>query len=437
MTNDCLIFRAEKKVDVEKSVENLFLDRLSLLFARIKNDKRKTPRHVTATCLVPCDSRWDVYIAKNDGLQESEKSFAKELQDWIREEANSKTLFNDDHYSDELSIDEEDELTETFDSEARPMAIRMAEFWTDRVNYYARESKDAWDRMNQSGDAKTSIENYFQNRDQKFTKQRFDRDWDKAAKLAQYLRDRPTDTAITTNFLVKFYRFWNRKEREDWYKPLESELREARDFRKCIRYMEMLGMPISTWNAFVRFRKLPNYKTIHLIAIDKPIFDESRLDKSGIIKVFNWWKTKNSITASSLPLGNLERMSIEPELFFHCELQILTLLTLVYSERAHHFIGCSKLSCESCWQILRHDGQFTTRGSHHKVSANCAFPFPSHLESIGRRIRHMQSAWKKTIFSDSIYRSHLSIDDTDQAPTRWNVVAEVSCQTHVCTSEAD
>ena len=313
------------------------------------------------------------------------------------------------------------------------MTIRMAEFWKDRVKYYVRESQAAWDSMNQSGDAKTSIENYFQKRDQKFTKKRFDRDWDKAAKLVQYLRHKSAETAITIKFLVKFYRFWNRKEREDWHKPLESELTKAKDFRKCIRYMEMLGMPISTWNAFVRFRKQPNYETIHLIAIDKPIFDESRLDKSGIIKVFKWWKTKNSITKSSLPLENLERMDIGPELFFHCELQILTLLTLKYSKRGHHFIGCSKLSCESCWQILRHDAQFTTRGSHHKVSANCAFPFPSHLESIGRRIMHMQSAWKKIVLSDSIYRSDLLIDDTDQAPTRWNVVAEVSCQTHVRT----
>lgn len=175
----------------------------------------------------------------------------------------------------------------------------------------------------------------------------------------------------------------------------------------------MLGMSISIWNAFARFRKLSNYKIIYLIAIDKSIFDESRLDKGDIIKVFNWWKTKNSIIKSSLPLESLERMNNESELFFHCELQILNLLTLIHSERGYYFIGCSKLSCESCWQILRHDEQFITRGSHYKISANCAFLFPSHLESIERRIRYMQSTWKQTIFLDSIYRKHISIDDTD------------------------
>jgi OTT_1508-like deaminase len=429
---------------VETSVENLFLDRLALLFARIKTDDRKTPANVTATCLVRHDSRLDVYIAKNDGLQdgnevssESEKAFAKKLQDWIREEANSEALFDDDDDDDVSSVDEEDESNESVDGEAEPMFIRMAIFWKDRVNYYVKESKDAWDRMNQRGDAKTNVESYFQMWDEKFTKERFHRDWDRAAKLAHYLRNRPANEAITTKFLVKFYRFWNRSGREDWHKPLESELTEARNFRKCVRYMEMLGTPISTWKACMRFRKLPNYKTVHLIAIDKPIFEESRLDKSSIIKVLKWWKTRNSLINVSLPLANLQRMDIEPELFFHCELQILTLLTLKYPTCGHYFIGCSKLSCESCWQILRNDEQFTTRGSHHKVSANCAFPFPSELETIGRSIRQMQWAWKKTFFSDSIYRSNLPFDDTDQARTRWNTIAEVSCQTHMHAPETN
>lgn len=427
------------------SVENLFLDRLSLLFARIKTNGRKTPANVTATCLMRHDSRWEVYIAKNDGLQdgnevspESEKSFAKKLQDWIREEANHETLFDGDDDSDESSIDEEDESIESIDSEAEPMAIRMANFWKDRVNYYVKGSKDAWDRLNQKRDAKIRVENYFQMQDQNFTEERFYRDWDKAAKLARFLRDRPTDKAITTKFLAKFFRFCNRSGREDWQKPLKSEPREARDFRKCIRYMEMLGMPIIIWEACVRFRKLPEYKTVHLIAIDKPIFDELRLDKNSIINIFKWWATKHNASKVILPRASLESMRIEPELFFHCELQILTLLTsLIHQKRGHYFIGCSKLSCESCWQILKNDAQFTTRGSHHKVSANCAFPFPSKLEPIGRSIRQMQSAWKKMIFSDSIKRSNVQIDDTDQALPRLNALAEVSSQTHVHAPETD
>ena len=394
------------------------------------------------------DSSWDVFIAKNDGLQdgnevspEGEKTFAKKLQDWIREGADKEDMLldDDDDDDDKSSTVEGDESIESFDSEAGPMAVRMANFWKDRINYYVKKSQEAW-RSLENSDARARIESHFQERDQKFTRERFDRDWDEAAKLARYLRDRPASQAITKRFLVKFYRFWDRTDREDWQKPLESDPAEARNFRKCIRYMEMLGMPISIWKACVRFRNLPDYKTVHLIAVDKPIFEESRLDKKNIIRTLEWWNMKHSFTRAglpSLPVEGLKSMELEPELFFHCELQILTLLTLKYPKLVHYFIGCSKLSCESCWQILNKDAQFTTRGSHHKVSANCAFPFPSHLETIGKSIRQMQSAWKKIVLSDLIDRSNIPIDDTDQAPTRWSATAKVSCSSPTCALESD
>ncbi|MCJ1469880.1 hypothetical protein MMC07_008524 [Pseudocyphellaria aurata] len=394
--------QAETKVDPETSVENLFLDRLALLFARIKTNSKKTPANVTATCLVRrTGSRWNVFIAKNGGLQESEKSFAKKLQDWIQEEANN----------------EGEESVKSFGSGTEHMAIEMANFWKDRIKYYVKGSKVAWNSINQS---KTIVERYFQTQDQKFTKKRFDQDWAEAEKLARYLLD---ERAVTMEFLTKFYDFWNRKDREDWHKPPEPKDAKPQAFRKCIRYMQMLGMPISTWKACVRFQRLAKDKTVHLIAINKPTFDESKLDKQSIMRVFQWWKTKHSIVKDRLEPVMRQLTGREPELFFHCELQILTLLMLKYPKRGHHFIGCSKLSCESCWQILKNVENFTTRGSHRKVSANCAFPFPESLTSIGKSMRLMQSAWKETILSDSIH-GNVQIDDTDQAATRRNAVAE-------------
>lgn len=421
-------------MDLETSEENLFLDRLALLFARIKTKSKKTPANVTATCLVRHESRWNVFIAKNGGLQdgnevspESEKSFAKKIQDWIQEEANNEALPDDNNKANESLTYKGEESVKSFGSGTEPMAIKMANFWKDRIKYYVKGSKDAWNSINQS---KTSVERYFQTQDQKFTKERFDRDWAEAEKLVRYFPDGPADIAITMEFLTKFYDFWNRKEREDWHKPPEPKNAKPQAFRKCIRYMEMLGMPISIWKACVRFRRLAKDRTVYLIAINKPIFDESKLDKQSIMKVFEWWKTKHNIIRDRLEPVTRRFTDRESELFFHCELQILTLLTLEYPKCGHHFIGCSKLSCESCWQILKNDETFTTRGSHHKVSANCAFPFPESLTNIGKSMRLMQSAWKKTILSDSIH-GNLQIDDTDQAVTRWNAVAEVSDRTHV------
>ena len=67
---------------------DLYFDRLSLLFVRIKNNSLESRANITTTCLMRYNSHWDVYIVKDDGLQnsnevspESEKSFAKKLQD--------------------------------------------------------------------------------------------------------------------------------------------------------------------------------------------------------------------------------------------------------------------------------------------------------------------------------------------------------------------
>jgi hypothetical protein len=46
-TNELSFHWIEIKPDEEKSVENVFLDRLALLFARIKKKKSKTPVNVT------------------------------------------------------------------------------------------------------------------------------------------------------------------------------------------------------------------------------------------------------------------------------------------------------------------------------------------------------------------------------------------------------
>lgn len=61
------------------------------------------------------------------------------------------------------------------------------------------------------------------------------------------------------------------------------------------------------------------------------------------------------------------------DLNFHCELQILEPLSTI--NRAHTYIGVSKLSCYLCGLILEQQSyRFKSRGSHSQISANCMFP---------------------------------------------------------------
>ena len=388
--------------------EDHFLDRLALLFARVK--KQRVPHNVTATTLLKERSNWTVLITKNAGPQAGEEDFAGKLTKWFE-------------LRDEKFLNPTKKNTYWLD---------LLNFWQERIIYYAENAPKRWDIISP---AKEDINEYFRKlMGESFRQKDFDSDWEALSKLASesQLRMKPLDVqAVDPRIWVKWYNFWDRPRRQS-YPPVQihpqeqppkpsranklhgesfpvsepSQQREtglnaeagqsksnqanepsdvkklspdmyAHHFRKCLHYMEMLGMPVSIWKSLQSFEERREDNNVRITFVKKPRLATGpagdKLDEKAITRVLNKWKTDGKVITDVETL--LNHLQKEKQLFFHCELQVLYLLEQLGSEVSKHkFIGCSKLSCYMCWRILS-DNQYKTRHSHFQIYSNCAYPF--------------------------------------------------------------
>ncbi len=384
------------KKESEKQVK-IFLDRLALLCAHTK--KRNTQKHVTTTGLVEDAGECSIYIAKNDGLRDTDLAFVKCLENWLNKRTDSGA-----------------EASEHDDT----MWIRMVNFWQSRINYYAQEVEKLWKKI---GDAEMETSRHFSGPDALYA---FHKKWSmirERVDLAAKLKGGQQDDGATEIFET-FYFFFNRAPSLDI-----SRGNEVRPYRKIVAAIEMLGMPQSMWNAFLAFREHPDWTNIRIVVIRKPELPSPKLDISGIMQVLMAWKWQKTRLGIDESLEELRKTNNPPELYFHCELQMLSILH--GRANAHWYIGCSKLSCELCWLILR-DGSYTTRGSHHKISANCAFHFPDDLEQGMTRLKEIHKLFKGKIFRSPLdeWTKYANLLGTDPQHTGLahtdNLVDEVS-----------
>jgi hypothetical protein len=85
--------------------------------------------------------------------------------------------------------------------------------------------------------------------------------------------------------------------------------------------------------------------------------------------------------------------------YLHCELQILMLLHQAAKKpkkklRAYKFIGCSKLSCYMCWEVLK-TREYKTRGTHGHIHKFWAFPFPRDLPGVSDQFERLRRRWEE------------------------------------------
>lgn len=138
--------------------------------------------------------------------------------------------------------------------------------------------------------------------------------------LAAKLKGRQQDDGATKIFET-FYFFFNRTPSLDI-----SRGNEVRPYRKIVAAIEMLGMPQSMWNAFLAFREHPEKTNIRIVAIRKPELPSPKLDTSGIMQVLMAWKWQKTRLGIDESLEELRKTNNPPELYFHCELQMLSIL---------------------------------------------------------------------------------------------------------------
>ena len=159
---------------------------------------------------------------------------------------------------------------------------------------------------------------------------------------------------------------------------------------KIVHWLEMLGTLRSMWSSFHRFRQRCRKLgfPVEFIALKCP--KPQTMKKEDLINTMKSWKGVEAFQefVSKTILPNLKSDFMR---YAHCELQILQLMLFDPQVRGakHRYIGCSKGSCEMCWQILcahsAHLGGviegFRTGKSHHRVlqTANSRFDLPKWL----------------------------------------------------------
>lgn len=312
-----------------------------------------------------------MYIAKNEWsrlganerISEIYLKHQKELQDW----------FN----------------TEDDESLSRHYFKSLLAFWEDRIKFYATKSKSLWSQLSPFKD---EIMAFFQGNSKSFKEERFHSDWNRIEKLVEYLsktwNDKSRAHSVEHMFYQKFYNFWSRDAdslRQNYVRPKPAEeLRSisekaAEHFCKCVRYMEMLGMPISIWESMKRLKVLKEDHTIQILLVTTSIQDEDQPRSNEIQRKLEEWGNEatspNNIKSALTKVKGAYQWDRATN-YFHCELQLYLLSFRLDPDcKMRKFIGGSKLSCELCWQILK-NSEYCTRASHHQVSPNCAFPFP-------------------------------------------------------------
>ncbi|KAI1178979.1 hypothetical protein F4777DRAFT_535178 [Nemania sp. FL0916] len=360
----------------QNDVTDRVLDRLALLFAYQKTSQ--TPTHVTATGIAreAEGSNLYVYIAKNGGHDTDKIGHA--CRNWLDEWFKSSP-FKSSH-------------------ESNKYWEALLNTWKNRINHYRKETQkmvESWDEVLEP--SKDQIAAYFGMADSNFDRSQFNDEWKDTRDALQLAKNDDKDSTW-----IDYYNFWDTPMQYSTYlyrqelpKPGEGLIK----YCKLIRYLEMLAMPMSIWRSLARFRELNAKKTIHFILVGKVElpFSMQSLQSETVKSELEKWKN-GRIVDTAEALEKLNQAKKKQTRYLHCELQILMLFDQISSVshesfRFHTFIGCSKLSCHLCWEILKNQ-RYKTRGTHAKISENCAFPLPRSLDKTVSTFLQLQDRWK-------------------------------------------
>lgn len=176
-------------------------------------------------------------------------------------------------------------------------------------------------------------------------------------------------------------------------------------FRKLIKHFKMLRTLRSIWNAFYRLAKHEDFwqAEIRFVFLPKPAaIATPKIYAQALMPILNQWHSElggipipGLINKSRQALATVVQSNIRDRLRsdlrtalncirsnsiapkFHCELQLLNILPRwpEKDERQKHYgyFGCSKLSCFTCWCVLRSQG-FSTKNTHGTLHHQVAFP---------------------------------------------------------------
>ena len=149
----------------------------------------------------------------------------------------------------------------------------------------------------------------------------------------------------------------------------------AEEFRKAVKYLVLLRIPISTVEDFLHLRaELPDMSIN--ISFEYPPAEMPDLEMKPIAAAAkNFAEDEDQNQAFKSDLKDFTKSLAQSSKIhrqFHCELQLLS--KFLGSDDVHDYFGCSKASCFLCWAVLC-GSRYRTKGTHQKLYACCAFPF--------------------------------------------------------------
>jgi hypothetical protein len=428
---------SDTKGAIRPAIIDLFLDLLALLFARFKK-KSHTPANVTATGLIIEAKRWEIWIAKNGGAYvntvknqgiSNDGDFLGKLQNWLMGNAFNAAQDYDqtEGPADTFWIDIIEfwshRITHYVKHVQKGAILVPVPSESNMMMCEALQSALPQGVDEQASNRKTvrqiyhdQVWDFLKSKSDKTDKVEFEKDWKCAIQLTEHLAFMGgTDQNATTgqgtgpfswiipltrhkggqesfplhfHAFEKLFEFRNRATRQI-YPPAKDPKDDThqsatayREFRNRISNLEMLGTPLTIWRVFnlVRDKLRSAGVSVDVSIIDA--FPSFTMGKPTLAATIESWRGLEKSEHRSKILDELKRGESRPfTRYFHCELQMLRLLFQAKADgrNPHAYIGVSKLSCHSCWSIMvnrKAQGiEFRTKEGHHRISANCAFPF--------------------------------------------------------------
>jgi OTT_1508-like deaminase len=402
----------------------------------LRKKRKDTPKNVTATALIQKESTRFIYIAKNDGLSQADRQCAEWIEEWfgLKQSQHSNSGCHNSYW------------------------LKLLAHWNDRVRHYSKMVRNV--DIQEIEASQNEIREYFQDEIEDFSQDSFNDEWKHVIEVLNLIHknfdDRSDQKDCETEHSKQerddlwddLYSFWQRsslqiypsersRESQQERAPTPREI-AANKYSRCVYHLEMLAMPVSIWKAMRDFREIKGKDKVQIVLIEGSS-ENSHLDVEQVRTTLNSWKRGYGTEAEEVSKALLNATPgtkrLGQAVYLHCEMQILLLFHQLRDDKRlkkHNFIGCSKLSCHMCWEVLKNRKHLATRtrGTHGKVSANWAFTFPQDLPEMVDMLKRLHLEW------DSRFKKHKDRNfpgwplqlDTAPARTEKNDFSKVSCE---------
>jgi OTT_1508-like deaminase len=344
------------KKSTEKLITQQFLDRLAQVFAFEKVlDKKQVQilnstaddsslsrgqpaANVTATALAKRDQHIDIFVAKNKGLDDRDKEFARSLFDWLNG-PHPRNVAN-------RTVDE---------PSSSPTWDGILDFSKPRIRFYVAcilQKENDWRKNKEK--ALKSIETKDLSMSEIFGKidklivccKLYKRGVQPSNQLNAILN---ISSGIRSNKLFKLF--------PSHFANAEVQIQEH--LGKLAMDNNFLGRLRAALKTFKEYAERYHEYDFSFHPVDPPAFQAIDLQTLRL----NIDSYPEAMPHKKRVLKLLERPGLD--FTVHCEMQLLLYFDASSKYKVHlDYFGCSKRSCWMCQQMLESHGQYRTKGTH-------------------------------------------------------------------------